>query len=105
MKKRKLIKDIWSDKYNQYFRCGAYNIHKKDNNLFKFRNYYYDVKKDIMIHESVIEDYINNKQKFRKSKRKEAYIKKNNLKNVYDPKAGLIPNYDEWEVKKPDIFR
>lgn len=71
--------DKWSKKYNRWFRLEDSFKHPVNANLYRFGDYWYNFKKDIMIHYSIIDDYINNITKKQKSIKKEAYCKKNGI--------------------------
>lgn len=71
--------DKWSKKYQQWFRILEFNKHPKHKSIYKFGNYWYRIDKDILIHNDVIDEYIEKSDKLRKLKRKEQYLKKNNI--------------------------
>lgn len=70
--------DKWSKKYQKWFRCED-NKHSRNNNLYQFGDYFYNIKTDKLIHKDVVDDYIDNCNRLRKKKRKDAYCTKHNI--------------------------
>jgi len=71
--------DKWSKKYQKWYRCDVTNTHIRNKNLYKFGEWYYNIKTDKLIHSSVVEEYIDNCNKLRKKIKKDAYCIKHNI--------------------------
>jgi hypothetical protein len=71
--------DKWSKKYEKWFRCEESNRHPRNLNLFKFNLYYYNPNTDKLIHQDIVEAYIDNCKKRQKSIKKDAYCIKHNI--------------------------
>jgi hypothetical protein len=69
----------WSKKYNQWFLLEDKHRHPKSKNLYRFNNYWYNFKKDIMIHNDVVDSYLETITKKTKTIKKESYCKKNGI--------------------------
>ena len=69
--------DKWSKKYNKWFRCDE--PIKEHKNLFKFGDYFYRPDKDILIHKSFLDDYIEQCNKGYKNFKKMSFMLKNNI--------------------------
>lgn len=71
--------DCFSKKYQKWYRCLESNRHDRSLTLYKFGDYWYERNKDLLVHNSFVDDYIDNCRKGQKKHKKDAYCKKNNI--------------------------
>lgn len=76
-------KTIWSKKYDKWILIQ--DIHPKHPNLTKYGlKWWYDFKKDKLIHIDIVDSYIENTMGKRKTIRKESYLSKNMIQKIED---------------------
>lgn len=71
--------DKWSKKYNQWFRCLESNRHENHKHLFRFKKYWWRDDLDIMIHEDIVDDYIEKLNRGKNKIKKDSYCIKNGI--------------------------
>jgi hypothetical protein len=71
--------DHYSRKYEKWYRCIEANRHPRSLYLYRFGDYYYRPDKDMLIHISFVEEYIDKCKKVSNKYKKDAYCKKNGI--------------------------
>lgn len=54
------MKEVFSKKYNKWFLLKDTNKHPRHPKLFRFGKFYYRPDKDMLIHEDIVDEYIDN---------------------------------------------
>lgn len=71
--------DLFSKKYNKWFRCDSTNQHPRHLSIYKFGDFYWRSDVDKLIHKDIVDEYIDNCKKRSNRYKKDAYCKKNGI--------------------------
>jgi hypothetical protein len=89
---------IWSNKYEKWISLET-EVHPLNDNLVRFgKNYWYNYKKDMLIHISVINEYVGNTKFKNKQYKAEYWVNKFHSQNQKRSELGLIMEELEHKI-------